>query len=119
MSHKIGTVKKTIGSILRLGVAPASVAAGFLGTRFGPASKLGDMGKASAQAAITGAVGDALSQGVNALQRRNLMGGVPQKKNVRTMMMMMMNVIYNYIVKAAAGCIPGGNNYSSQTARAR
>ena len=34
-------------------------------------------------------------------------------------MMMMMNVIYNYIVKAAAGCIPGGNNYSSQTARAR
>ena len=35
------------------------------------------------------------------------------------MMMMMMNVIYNYIVKAAAGCIPGGNNYSSQTARAR
>ena len=85
MSHKIGTVKKTIGSILRLGVAPASVAASFLGTRFGPASKLGDMGKASAQAAITGAVGDALSQGVNALQRRNLIGGVPQKKNVRTM----------------------------------
>ena len=35
------------------------------------------------------------------------------------MMMMMMNVIYNYIVKAAAGCIPGGNNYSSQSARAR
>ena len=35
------------------------------------------------------------------------------------LMMMMMNVIYNYIVKAAAGCIPGGNNYSSQSARAR
>ena len=85
MSHKIGTVKKTIGNFLRLGVAPASVAAGFLGTRFGPASRLGDMGKASTQAAITGAVGDALSQGVNALQRRNLIGGVPQKKNVRTM----------------------------------
>ena len=34
-------------------------------------------------------------------------------------MMMMMKVIYDYAVKAAAGCIPGGNNYSSQSARAR
>ena len=35
------------------------------------------------------------------------------------LLMMMMKMIYNYAVKAAAGCIPGGNNYSSQSARAR
>ena len=83
--HKLGRVKKTIGTALRLGVQPAAVAAGFLGSRVPYISAMGDMGKATAQAAITGAVGDVLNQGVNALYNRNLISGVPKKRNVRTM----------------------------------